>query len=93
LFEGFGLVAAEALMQGCPVLGSKVGVFPEIIASNTNGLLFETGNSTHLALQLQNIRQQINEGIYNREQIQCKADLLFSVKQYMTGLMQILSPS
>lgn len=93
LFEGFGLVAAEALMQGCPVLGSEVGVFPEIIASNTNGLLFETGNSTRLALQLQNIRQQINEGIYNREQIQCKADLLFSVKQYMTGLMQILSPS
>ena len=42
--ETFGLVLAEAMMMGTPVIGSNAGGVPEIIDDGVNGLLFETKN-------------------------------------------------
>ncbi len=47
--ETFGLVVAEAMMMGVPVIGSNAGGVPEIIKDEKNGLLFETKNSNSLA--------------------------------------------
>jgi len=55
--ETFGLVAAEAMMMGVPVIGSNAGGIPEIIKDNVNGLLFETKNSNSLK---QKISMMIN---------------------------------
>ena len=43
--ETFGLVAAEAMIMGVPVIGSNAGGVPEIISHGSNGLLFETKNA------------------------------------------------
>ncbi|MCX7835031.1 MAG: glycosyltransferase family 4 protein [bacterium] len=40
-FEGFGLVAAEALACGCPVTASKVGGHTEFVKDNETGRLFD----------------------------------------------------
>ena len=42
--ETFGLVVAEAMLMGVPVIGNAGGV-PEIITHNHNGFLFQTKNS------------------------------------------------
>jgi len=42
--ETFGLVLAEAMLMGTPVIGSNAGGVPEIISDGINGLLFETKN-------------------------------------------------
>ena len=55
--ETFGLVAAEAMLMGVPVIGSNAGGIPEIIQNNINGLLFETKNSNSLK---QKISMMIN---------------------------------
>ena len=55
--ETFGLVAAEAMLMGVPVIGSNAGGIPEIIKDNVNGLLFETKNSNSLK---QKISMMIN---------------------------------
>jgi glycosyltransferase involved in cell wall biosynthesis len=47
--ETFGLVAAEAMIMGVPVIGSNAGGVPEIISHNNNGLLFETKNMDDLS--------------------------------------------
>lgn len=48
-FEGFGLVAAEAMSHGLPVIASNMGGIPEIVEDGVTGCLFEQGDSEHLS--------------------------------------------
>lgn len=50
--EGFGIVVIEAAAVGCPIVVSDIGVFVEVTAGGTGGLLFRTGDADHLAEQL-----------------------------------------
>ena len=43
--ETFGLVVAESMLMGTPVIGSNAGGVPEIIEDRFNGLLFEPKSS------------------------------------------------
>jgi glycosyltransferase involved in cell wall biosynthesis len=47
--ETFGLVAAEAMLQGCPVVVSNYGPFPEFVRHEDTGLLVEPGDTDALA--------------------------------------------
>jgi L-malate glycosyltransferase len=47
--ETFGLVVAESMLMGTPVIGSNAGGVPEIIHDNHNGLLFESKNYRSLS--------------------------------------------
>lgn len=48
-FETFGLVAAEAMSHGLPVIASKTGALPEIVENGVTGFLFRPGNTEELA--------------------------------------------
>lgn len=45
--EGFGLTAAEAMLAGAPVAGSRAGALPEVIGRED--LLFDPGDARQLA--------------------------------------------
>jgi glycosyltransferase involved in cell wall biosynthesis len=47
--EGFGLVTAEALACGTPVVGSRAGATPELVEALEPRLLFDAGSDTALA--------------------------------------------
>jgi len=47
--ESFGVVLLEALSSGTPVVATRVGGVPEIIAEGRDGLLVEPGDSEELA--------------------------------------------
>ena len=47
--ETFGLVVAESMLVGSPVIGCNAGGVPEIIQDGMNGLLFETKNIQSLS--------------------------------------------
>jgi glycosyltransferase involved in cell wall biosynthesis len=48
-FETFGLVAAEAMSHGVPVIASNIGALTEVVDDGATGLLFEPGNAEDLA--------------------------------------------
>lgn len=43
-WEGFGLIATEAMRAGVPVLAARVGGLPEVVADGETGILFEPGD-------------------------------------------------
>lgn len=62
LWEGFGLIVAEALRNGKPVLASNVGSLPHMINDKT-GWLFDIKNPNSLENTLKTV---INEQLYKK---------------------------
>jgi len=50
--EPFGLVVAESMLAGCPVIASDSGGPAEMISNGVDGLLFRTGDPGSLAEQM-----------------------------------------
>lgn len=50
--ESFGMVLAEALVAGCPVIGSQIGGIPAIITPGENGYLVTPGDVNALCKAL-----------------------------------------
>jgi glycosyltransferase involved in cell wall biosynthesis len=53
--ETFGLVAAEAMAHGRPVIVSKVGGLQEVIEDGVTGLLVEPGDADDLAAKMEHL--------------------------------------
>ena len=47
--EGLGLVAAEGMAAGRPVVGTRVGGIPEVVVDGSTGILVEPGDDGALA--------------------------------------------
>lgn len=54
-FEGLPLSIIEAMRQGLPIVASRVGGVPELVADGINGFMFEPGDSAGLAQSLSTI--------------------------------------
>ena len=48
-YESFGLIFAEAMAYGKPVIGTNVGGIPDVVEHNTNGILVTPGDQNELA--------------------------------------------
>lgn len=90
-FEAFGLVAAEAMSHGKPVIGSRIGGIPEIVRHDQTGLLVEPGDSQELANQMSALwtdtARCLQYGRAGQEAVrtECSADA------YYTGLLSAYS--
>ncbi|HET7274313.1 MAG TPA: glycosyltransferase family 4 protein [Longimicrobiaceae bacterium] len=47
-FEGFGMVAAEAMAAGVPVIAAAAGSLPEVVSPPDGGMLFPAGDATEM---------------------------------------------
>jgi len=53
--EGFGLVAAEAMASGTPVVASRIGAIPEVVVDGESGLLVTPNDPEELAIALERL--------------------------------------
>ena len=54
-WEGFGLVAAEALREGTPVIATRRGGLPEVVAHNVTGWLVDAPDPAALARAIERL--------------------------------------
>lgn len=73
--EAFGLVAAEALVCGAPVIASNIGGLTSIVTDDV-GMIFEVNNSQELASDIKKITNK--EKKFNRSQIAKKTKKIYS---------------
>jgi glycosyltransferase involved in cell wall biosynthesis len=57
-WEGFGLVALEAMRAGRAVVASRVGGLPEVVADGYSGVLFEPEDAAALAQALSSLSSE-----------------------------------
>lgn len=57
-WEGFGLVAAEAMRAGVAVVASRVGGLPELVDDGVSGLLVPPGDAAALAEALRGLQPE-----------------------------------
>lgn len=60
-YDNSPMVIYESLMNGTPVIGSKIGGIPELIDEGHNGFLFEPGNVDELRNKLQYLIEHPSE--------------------------------
>lgn len=58
-WEGFGLVAAEAIASGLPVIASSAGALPDVVFDGVDGMIFQSENKESL---LHSIYRAIESG-------------------------------
>ena len=87
LSEGLGRVVVEAMLLGTPVIGSRVGGIPDLIAPGVTGWLVESGDEAELAAALRDAFQAdvSTMGAKARE----FASEFFSPRKYVAGYKEL----
>ena len=53
--ESFGLVAAEAMAAGLPVIASRIGALPEVVEDQSTGILVDPGRAASLSAAMEDL--------------------------------------
>lgn len=91
LHEGFGLVLAEALATGLPVVASRVGPVPEIVSHDATGLLVPPSDPEALAGAI--LELLTNETRRARMRVSARAEAIerFSLPKMVRALETLYS--
>lgn len=84
-YETFGLVNAESMCLGTPVLGANVGGIPELIIDGDNGMIFESRNVD----DLKNKIELMWNADFNYQKISNDALIRFDSDSYCNEILKI----
>jgi glycosyltransferase involved in cell wall biosynthesis len=69
-YEAFGLVIAEAMSMGLPVIASRIGGIPHVVQDGVSGLLFDPDDQNtlvhHMTALARDVRTRRNLGTHGR---------------------------
>lgn len=88
-YETFGLTIVEAMLQGKPVIASRIGGIPEIVEDGVTGLLFEPGNAEDFAEKIHYLWERPDLCRQMGEAGREKALREYSSEKYYLRLMKV----
>lgn len=91
--EGFGLVVAEAMWKGKPVVGSNVGGIKRQIVHGITGYLVESVEGAALRIEqlLSNEDFRKNMGYYGKERVKHRFLIIRHIRDYLLLIYKILN--
>lgn len=87
--EAFGLIIAESMASGTPVIASRIGGIPELIENDVSGYLFEPGNVEELALKILNLLNDQQKQIKFSTAALEKAQMQFDISDQIKAITEI----
>lgn len=90
-FETFGLVGAESMSHGIPVVASNIGALRHLIEDDVDGLLFETGNARDLAAKVRRLWDDTELCRRLGRAARSKAKRLWTADAHLAGLIETYS--
>lgn len=88
-YENCPMSVLEAMAHGKPVVGSRMGGIPELVAEGKTGMLFEPGNVAELQEKLATLMALPALRQLMGKQARVRAAQEFSLEQHNAGLMEI----
>jgi glycosyltransferase involved in cell wall biosynthesis len=88
-FENASMSVLEALSAGVPVIGTRLGGTPELVADGVEGMLVSPGDVSALAAAMRRI--QVDEGLSLRmgEAAKERAATAFSPSRHVAGILRV----
>lgn len=86
-YEVFGLVNAEALCLGTPILGARIGGVPGLIDEGVNGMTFTSGDASDLKEKI----ELMYNAKFDNEGIARKAMERYSAETYYKEIIKVYS--
>jgi len=87
--ESFGLVAAEAMSAGLPVIASRIGALPEVVEDHRTGILVVPEDAASLLAAMKKLSvspsHRIEMGRKGRERF----ERLFGVERYVSEFIEL----
>lgn len=88
-YENCPMSVLEAMAQGKPVVGSRMGGIPELVADGETGLLFEAGNAAELGACLDRLMAEPALRQCMGRAARARAEREFSLERHNAGLLEI----
>jgi len=87
--EAFGLIVAESMASGTPVIASRIGGIPELIENDVSGHLFEPGNAEELAFKIVKLLSDKQKQAAMSEAAQEKVVRQFDIFDQIKAIVEI----
>lgn len=87
--ESFGLVAAEAMAAGLPVIASRIGALPEIVEEHRTGLLAEPNDAASLLAAMRELSQSPDRRVEMGRRGRARFEQHFRVGRYVEQFARV----